>query len=211
MTPLRKAFVITVDLDGPRARFARDVLSTVGFEVLLTRAVHDPDPVLSLKRTNMQLWEHIATHCAENEWMYIFEDDVNMLDKLTIAQLVPYERHAESAGMFFLGCCLRGWGGVIDTPTLIDGHPVVHVRGHVRGAHAIGYSRTGARAILALAQTPEQTRERHVDIITEAFTTTVVGGVPVVRFDLHSDVDGHNGIVFQDRRRFPHSYLIANY
>lgn len=211
MIPQRKAFVITVDLDGARARFARHVLTTVGFDVVLIKAVYDADPPVSLKRTHMQLWEHIATHCADDEWMYIFEDDVNVLESLTIAQLLSYERHAAPTGMFFLGCCMNKWNGVTQTSTSIDGHAVHHVRGGVRGTHAIAYSKAGAQAMLAFAQRTDQARQRHVDVITEAFTTTFKDGVPVMRMDLHSDIHGHNGIVFQDRRRFPDSTIKQHY
>jgi hypothetical protein len=77
--------------------------------------------------------------------------------------------------------------------------------GYVRGAHAIGFSKKGAEAILNFSKEfSDDLEPEHggvMDVILEKFTYTHPANV--CRYDLESYIPGHRGVVYQDRNRFP--------
>ena len=70
----------------------------------------------------------------------------------------------------------------------------------VRGLHAIGLSKNGAKELLEYSQ---KSSKIYMDMILEEFAQ--LNNPNMVRYDLESYISGHRGIFFQDRNKFPTS------
>jgi hypothetical protein len=144
----------------------------------------------------VSLLEICKLAAASDDYSYVFEDDINVLEPIKLDEIIQYEKISEM--FFYLGLCepcplARRTGLRINT------HDVYIKSGANRGCHAVGLSKKGAAALLAFAR--KHKRERYCDVILERFST--VHPANVVRYDLESYIPGHRGVVFQDRRRFP--------
>ena len=71
---------------------------------------------------------------------------------------------------------------------------------HVRGLHAIGLSKNGAKLLSLFVNSNPNTR--HMDMILEKFVNTNSSSVNVVSYHLESYIKGHRGAIFQDREQF---------
>ena len=98
---------------------------------------------------------------------------------------------------FYLGLCERNITG-INTNFKINDHLVYSKAGNVRGLHAIGLSKKGAKELLDFSK---QSPFKYMDMILEEFS--IMYPANVVRYDLSSYIRGHKGIIFQDRKKFP--------
>ena len=188
----RTAFLLTVDPNSERALFSKQVLETIGFNVQFFKARPHADKVLSNKESLIEIYKLAAS----NDYSYVFEDDINVLEPITLDEIIQYEKISEM--FFYLGVCER-FPRVRPSGVRINDHAVYTKSGTNRGCHAIGISKRGARAFLEFAL--KHKRERYCDVILEKFSA--VHPANVVRYDLESYIPGHRGVVFQDRRRFP--------
>jgi hypothetical protein len=168
------------------------VLEKVGFHVRFFLAIPHPDKVLSNKESMLQIYDIVAK--GEDEWVYVFEDDINLLADIRLDEIVEYE--AISSMFVYLGLCVYS-PKISHLSTRIQDHPVTVVQGGVRGLHAIGLSKKGAAELGAFAR---RSSERYMDVCLEKFSIQYPANV--VRYDLQSYISGHRGVFFQDRKRF---------
>ena len=197
----RKAYVLTCDVSSDRSQFSKFVLETIGFEVVLFPAIPDQNRVISNKKSMMAIYDIIAK--GDDEWVYVFEDDINMMEDITLGEIVEYE--TISTMFFYLGVCDYGKKKTKVCDVKINDHPVTIVSGEVRGLHAIGLSKRGAGELLEFIH--KNTHIAFMDLCLEEFSK--IHPANVVRFDLESYLTDHRGIIYQDRIRFPSTIDMA--
>ena len=193
----RIAYLLTGDIHSDRAVFCKDILEKIGFDVEFIIYIPNDDKVLSNKISMQHIYELIVNmDNIQNEFVYVFEDDINMLEPISLDEIIQYENISEM--FFYLGICEVSSYSTINTNLLINNHLIYQKKGEVRGLHAIGLSKLGAKELLKFSKLSEQ---RYMDMILEEFS--IIYPANVVRYDLSSYIPGHKGILFQDRNRFP--------
>lgn len=190
----RTAYILTVDLASHRAKFCTNLLKTIGFDVTVFQCIPHHDKVLSNKYSFQAIYEMIIK--SNQEYAYVFEDDINVLAPITLDEIIQYETISEN--FFFLGMCEYGNKKAEVTDHKINGSCVYRKAGQLRGAHAIGISR---KTTIELLEFSKHNTERYMDILLEKLSERYPANI--VRYDLESYISGHRGIVFQDRKRFP--------
>jgi len=190
----RTAYLLTCDEQSHRSISSRSMLEKMGFSVKPVSCEPHEDKVVSNKMGMQRVYETIAN--GDEEYCYVFEDDIGTVEEISLPEIIQYEKISEM--FFYLGCCVyaaRTW----DTGVKIDQHSVYSVSGGARCLHAIGLSRKGARELLEFSRSVEMP---YMDVIVEEFSRRHPANV--VRFDLQSPIiQGHKGVVFQDRERHP--------
>ena len=192
---MRTGYVLTGNNDSPRAQFSKRVLESVGFNVIFFNYIPHENKVLSNRNSMLEIYKLIAN--GTDEWVYVFEDDINILETITIDDIIKYE--AISNSVFYLGVCMYQVNNIKINSTFIDKKPVAIVQGCVRGLHAIALSKSGAKELLEFSE--KMDHYEYMDMILEQFTNTHPANV--IRYDLQSYIFGHRGVFFQDRKRFP--------
>ena len=195
----RCGYILTLDPQSERAIFSKNILEKIGFNVILIKPILDTDKVLSNKISMQYIYNLIIN--SNDNYSYVFEDDINMLEIITLDEIVEYEKYSEM--FFYLGMCEYGNIGN-NTGIKIRNHNVYNKSGFCRGLHAIGLSKKGAEELLKFSR---ESKERYMDVILEQFS--VLYPANVCRYDLESYIRGHKGILFQDRKKFPS--MITNY
>lgn len=190
----RKAYVLTCDVCSGRTLFSKSVLEKIGFDVILFPAIPDQNRVMSNKKSMMAIYDTIAK--GEDEWVYVFEDDINVIEDITLGEIVEYETISQI--FFYLGVCDYGPKKKNVCEVKINHHSVTIVSGGVRGLHAIGLSKMGAGELLAFIR--NNWHIAFMDVCLEEFSK--VHPANVVRFDLESYLTDHRGIIYQDRIQF---------
>jgi len=199
----RNGYLLTLDPESPRALFSKQVLEEIGFDVIMIPPMPHADKVLSNKLSMQAIYRQIID--SNTEYAYVFEDDINVREKITLDEIIEYEAISEM--FFYLGICESG-NTATPTGIKIRGHNVYSKQGSCRGLHAIGLSKKGVQALLELSKA---STERYMDIIVENFSKLYPANI--CRYDLtdykkmkmlrHQGIKGHRGILFQDRNRFP--------
>lgn len=191
----RTAYLLTCDKESTRTKFSEDLLKKIGFNVELFQCIKNEDKVLSNKISMLEIYKKIAA--GSEEWGYVFEDDINVLDKIDVDELVQYENISKT--FFYLGTCGYENKENYYNSESVNGHPVAKIKGPVRGLHAIALSKDGAKELLEFSK---DNSEIYMDTILESFAQK--HNPNIVRYDLVSPDDGgHRGIFFQDRNQFP--------
>lgn len=190
----RRCYVLTCDTLSERAQFSYNLLKKIGFDVNFFTAIPHSDKVISNKISMMSIYDKIAK--GEDEWVYVFEDDINILEEISLEELIQYENI--SSMFFYLGICENGNRKHNINEKKINNKQVIIVNGFTRGLHAIALSKKGAEQLYEFA---ENSDERYMDVCLENFSKIYPANV--VRYDLQSYIYGHRGIFFQDRDRFP--------
>jgi hypothetical protein len=191
---MRICYLLTGNPDSERAQSSKNVLEKVGFKVTFFKFIENKNNALSNKISMLKIYELILK--GDAEWCYVFEDDINILEKITIDEIIEYEKI--SSNLFYLGVCMYEHYKVQYNSEKIRGHSVAIVKGQVRGAHAIAFSKKGVEEILKFS---ENVNTDHSDVLLEQYTN--ISPANVVRYDLESYIKGHRGIFFQDRNVFP--------
>jgi hypothetical protein len=191
---LRKCFVLTCNEKSERTQFSKHLLEKIGFQVNLFQAIPNKDKVLSNKISMMQIYNIIAH--GEDEWVYVFEDDINILEEVSLDEIIKYE--SISSHFFYLGVCDYGFIKNTLYKEKINDKNVTVVNGFIRGLHAIGISKKGAGTLFHFARMME---ERYMDVCLEKFSEKFPANV--MRYDLESYISRHRGLFYQDRNRFP--------
>ena len=197
---MRTAYVLTVNSDSERSQFSKEVLESVGFTVKFFNCIPHKNKVLSNKLSMLEIYKTIAN--GEDEWCYVFEDDINVLEKIELPEIIEYEKLTNC--FFYLGVCIAPYfttSNFVKYNETINEKIVKGVSGGIRGLHAIGISKNGAEKLLEFSKDHESTE--YMDIVLEKFSE--IHKAPVIRYDLESYISGHKGIFFQDRNRFPSS------
>jgi hypothetical protein len=190
----RNAYLLTCDVNSDRTQFSKNILKEIGFNVIFFEAIPHSNPLLSHRKSMMEIFRIIAND-VDNDWSYIFEDDINKLIDIKLDEIVKYETISNK--FFYLGICKYGLNTIIKTKHIINGHKVYSVSGYVRGAHAFAFSRLGMIHFLNFAS---KFLSPYIDIILELYTR--FNPTNVVRVDLQSYIRGHLGAIFQDRNKF---------
>jgi hypothetical protein len=191
----RNAYLLTLDPLTERAIFSKKILEDIGFNVNLINVIPHEDKVVSNK-ISMQYIYGIIKDSEEEDYGYVFEDDINIIEPITLEEIVEYEKISEI--FFYLGLCEYTKNALL-TSVKIKDHDVYSKSGGVRGLHAIGLSKKGAEKLLEFSK--ERNDERYMDKILDHFS--LIYPANCVRYDLESYILGHKGIIFQDRQRFP--------
>jgi len=197
----RKAFVLTGNIVSERYLFCKNILEKIGFDVEGIIYIPNDDKVLSNKISMQYIYELIANmDNIQNEFVYVFEDDINIIEPITLDEIIQYEKITEM--FFYLGICEYIDSPIIKTDLIINNHPVYQKKGYVFGLHAIGLSKNGAKELLNFSKVSNQPI---MDIVLQEFS--IMYPANIVRYDLSSYILGHKGIIFQDRNRFPSTIL----
>lgn len=189
----RNAYLLTCDNNSPRALFSKNVLENIGFNVIVITCIPDNDKVLSNKISMQHIYELIIN--SGDDYSYVFEDDINVLEPIKLEEIVEYENISEM--FFYLGICELVRISIL-TNFIINNHDVYAKSGMVRGLHAIGLSKEGAKKLLEFSK---QSDLLYMDMILEQFSIQYPANC--VRYDLESYIPGHKGVIFQDRNLFP--------
>jgi len=200
----RTAYLLTLDFESERAVFSKAVLDKLGFDVILIKAIPNDNKILSHKKSFQYIFSLIIE--SYSEYSYVFEDDINILEDITLDEIIEYEKISEF--FFYLGMCEWGVTGT-NTGIKIRDHDVYSKWGGVRGSHAMGFSKKGAEALLNYSREFSDTLEPEYGGVTDVILERFTWGHPanVCRYDLESCIPGHRGVFFQDRSRFPISTL----
>lgn len=200
----RNAYLLTTNIDSPRAIFSKNILKQIGFNVIIFLAIPHDNPLMSHKLSMDQIYTIIEN--SSDEWSYIFEDDINILEPITLDEIIEYEK-ISTDNFFYLGICkYNNMTSISNTQHIINNHQVYQVSGAVRGAHAVAFSKNG---IKQFNQFIKHFSILFYDILLELYTLSHPANV--VRCDLSSTLEGHLGILFQDREKFNKSFLIEKY
>lgn len=198
----RNAYLLTCDSNSERCLFLKKILEDVGFNVILYNAIPNSNPLTSHKLSMIEIYKIIAND-ESSEWSYVFEDDINILENITLDEIIQYENI--SSHFFYLGLCKYGGCNTITkTNHVINGHEVYKISKYVRGLHAVAFSRTGMASFLNFMS--DFTTE-YIDMILESYSIKYPANV--VRIDLESYIPRHMGIFFQDRNKF--KSIISNH
>jgi hypothetical protein len=196
----RNAYLLTCNEESERTKFSKSVLEKVGFNVIVVKCTPNENKVLSNKNSMIQIYETIAN--GTDEWSYVFEDDINILEDIDINEIIEYEKISDL--FFYLGM-------TSENPTFqltehkINNHQVAKVKGNVRGLHSIALSKNGAKELLLFTKEYDEKYymdkdKDYMDMILEKFSEKYPANV--VRYDLESYIQRHRGIFFQDRNKF---------
>ena len=98
----RNAYLLTTDFNSPRSIFSKELLQKIGFNVLHFLAIPHDDPIISHKLSMIQIYNIIEN--SPDEWSYIFEDDINILEPITLDEIIEYEKISTN-NFFYLGIC----------------------------------------------------------------------------------------------------------
>ena len=193
MTTGRNAYLLTTNCESERTSTRKKLLEEIGFTVNTVPHTPHEDPVISNRLSMMNIYTIIAK--SNLKWAYVFEDDVEIHEKISIEEIIEYEKI--SSRFFYLGMCTFWPRMARFTGNIIRGHNVYSMAGNVRGLHAIGISNKGAKELLWLSQ---KCPYKYMDMVLEFFSFKYPANI--VRFDLQSYIPGHRGIMFQDRAKF---------
>jgi hypothetical protein len=189
----RTAYILTLDPESERAVCSKHVLEKIGFDVICITPIRNEDKVFSNKISMQYIYSLLKD--SENDFTYVFEDDISALEDITLDEIIEYEKISDM--FFYLGMCEYG-SKAKHSGIKIRNHDVYVKSGFCRGLHAIGLSKKGSAELLKFSSESE---ERYMDVILENFSKLYPANV--CRYDLESYIHGHRGILFQDRNRFP--------
>ena len=193
----RTAYLLTTNEQSERCIFSKGVLEKIGFNVEVIIAIPHEIPLVSNK-ISLQYIYSIIEKSDYDGFQYVFEDDINMLDNITLEEIIEYEKISKL--FFYLGICEEGPLLGFKTDIEIYGHPVYYKQGLCYGLHAIGMSKHGAKDFLEFSKRVEYDNLHMLDVIMYQYCA--INPAYVVRYDLESYIKGHKGIIYQDREKF---------
>lgn len=194
----RKAYLLTGNVNSERCQFSKNILEKVGFQVIAFIFFPHEKKLTSNRISMLAIYEIIAK--GDDEWVYVFEDDINIMEDMKIDEIVQYESISEH--FFYLGLCIAPANRndkLHLNENKINGNDVVIMKGNVKGLHAIGLSKNGAKELMDFEKKYDESWI--MDMILEEFS--ILHPANVVRYDLEHSVLGHRGIFFQDQQKFP--------
>jgi hypothetical protein len=194
MSLIRNCYVLTENIKSQRALFSKSILEKLGFNVTFFLSIPNKNRPLSNKNSMIAIYKLIQN--GNDEWVYVFEDDINILQDIKMSEIIEYEKISQYS--FFLGVCMYDHYKVNYDSTKVNNHEVAIVKGEVRGAHAVAFSKEGINKLLLFIENMSDCI--HSDVILEKFTELYPAYV--IRYDLESSIKGHRGLFFQDRTKF---------
>lgn len=200
---MRDAYLLTTNFESPRTKNAISVLEKVGFNVVLFKAIPHHDKVTSNRISMQEIYKKILD-TSENDWNYVFEDDIEVVKPIKIEEIIEYEQISEN--IMYLGLCE-------DTPRhnkrekldiKINDYDIYKTSGDTKGLHAIGLSKNGCKLLLEYANSKRMNDDfyKFMDCILgiefiEKYPATIV------RYSLNGQIRGHKGAFYQDRIHYP--------
>ena len=97
----RNAYLLTTNKLSERTITRKNLLSQIGFTVILVQHTPHEDPVVSNRISMMNIYDIISK--KEENWAYVFEDDVEIHENITLEELAEYEKISKQ--FFYLGMC----------------------------------------------------------------------------------------------------------
>jgi hypothetical protein len=192
----RNAYLLHCNPNSERTLFSKNLLEKVGFTVIMFPCIPHTDPLTSNRLSMIAIYTRIKE--GNDEWAYVFEDDINIIENIHLNEIIQYENI--SSMFFYLGVCYD-ISKIYSTSHTINKHPIMMISGFNHGGlHAIGISKTGAEKFLEFINGYYNI---YIDQTLARFS--IHYPAHIVRFDLESYIEGHRGIFFQDRDRFPSS------
>lgn len=199
----RIGYLLTTNEQSERCIFSKKILEKIGFTVKCINAIPNENKMLSNKMTMQYIYDIIQN--SEDGFYYVFEDDINLLDDITVDEIIEYEKISKK--FFYLGICEFGGYTAFKSNIKIYGHDVYYKQGYAYGLHAIGINTLGAKEILEFSKKEEFNESYLMDVILNKFCA-FYNPAYVVRYDLeYSAEKGHKGIMFQDRNKFPSTII----
>jgi hypothetical protein len=194
----RTAHILTCNRRSERAIFSKEILQKIGFSVNFIDCINEgknkEEKILSNRLSMTHIFELVKN--SENNYSYIFEDDLNLVEEIKLPEIIQYE--SISSMFFYLGACSINYSSVKDTGIKINNHCVYSVNGNFCCLHAIGLSKDGAKKLLKFSEN----KYIAMDLILSDFQRKYPANI--VRFDLTSPLNkDHRGIIYQDRSKFP--------
>ena len=196
MATTRIAYLLTTNEESERYIFSKNVLEKIGFTVKCFKAFPDTIPLRSHKRSTVAILQEIM---MSEGYFYIFEDDINVLEEITLDEIIEYEKISNK--IFYLGICEYESLG-FKTEHNIRGHDVYVKQGYAYGTQAYAVNQIGAIEFLSYLNSPELVNYYITDVMLDAYCK-FGSKTNIVRYDLESCIPGHKGVVFQDREKFP--------
>ena len=202
---MRNAYLLSTNFESPRTKNAISVLENVGFNVILFKAIPHRDKVASNRISMQGIYQKIL-NTSKNEWNYIFEDDIEVVEPIKIEEIIEYEKISDK--VMYLGLCeLRpGKGTRKKLDIKINNHDVYETSGDTKGLHAIGLSKTGCKLLLEYAE------KKPLNHNFYKFMDCILGvefirkhPATIVRYLLKGQIPGHRGSFYQDRKKYPTS------
>ena len=200
---MRNAYLLTTNPNQERTKFSKTLLEDIGFNVILFMAIKHKDKVISNKISMQAIYKKIINDNS-SEWSYVFEDDINILKKINIKEIIEYEKISNK--IIYLGVCrTKDWlkKKLINTEKKIAGELVYKTFGLTRGLHAIGLSRIGCKELLIFSQKEEYKDHRYMDVILCNFTENNPATIVGYNLIAYCPSGGWRGVFFQDQRKFP--------
>jgi len=200
----RNAYVLAVDRNSREVYQTKSVLSHVGFNVILVDIIPHKDVAISNKLGMLSIYKTILE--TDEDWCYIFEDDINIVDDISIDEIIQYESISEH--MFYLGCCTHPSTQYVETANKIGNHDVYSVS-NVRCLTGLGVRRTSVPLLLNTIESNNQVKFLD-ELIGRVFTCNHPSNV-VRRYTKAPDEPGHIGAFYQDRKTFPSRWHPTNW
>jgi len=192
----RKAYLLTINEKSPRTIFSKKILQDIGFDVIIFKAIPNKDKVISNKISMQEIYKKIIN--SEHKWNYVFEDDINIRERISLDHIIEYENISEK--VMYLGFLSLHHGNYhYNINKKIKGNDVYKSKGKTRGLHAVGITRKGAKELLKFSKEYNGEMNRYMDVILEKYTennhaTLVYNN----KYDKY-----HRGLFYQDRSKFP--------
>ena len=95
----RKAYLLTINEKSPRTIFSKKILQDIGFDVIIFKAIPNKDKVISNKISMQEIYKKIIN--SEHKWNYVFEDDINIRERISLDHIIEYENISEK--VMYLG------------------------------------------------------------------------------------------------------------
>lgn len=134
----RNAYLLTTNPLSERTVFSKTILENIGFNVILFQAIKHHDNVISNK-LSMNTIYNIIYNDRSNTWSYVFEDDINILEPISLNEIIEYE--GISNNIMYLGLCRYGDDSkLLKTKHKINNNIVYKTLGNTRGLHANWYN-----------------------------------------------------------------------
>jgi hypothetical protein len=206
MSIKRNAYLLTCDFKSERAQFCKNVLENIGFHVNMVLCFPHKDSLTSNKLSMQYILKLMSV--SDDAWSYFFEDDINVLQDIKLDEIIQYEKISDK--FFYLGVCINPIyldvknRHIIDNISLteneVNNYPVYKVSNYVRATHAVAFSKEFSAFFLNFIQILNFEEYDYTDVILEYMTTAFPANI--VRYDLESDIQGHRGVIYQDREKF---------
>ena len=151
----RCGYILTLNPQSERALFSKNILENIGFDVTFIQPMPNADKVISNKISMQYIYSLISN--SENEYSYVFEDDINMLEEIKIDEIIEYEKISDM--FFYLGICEYNVNAkntynvnAKNTGIKIRNKDVYSKSGFCKGLHAIGLSKKGSIELLKFSK-----------------------------------------------------------